>query len=371
MNLPIDRFLAELKDLRAQSLLRLLAPPTGRDFCSNDYLKLAHHPRVVRVAAQGLLEYGFGSSSSRFVRGERAIWPKVEQELALFKGSEAALMFSSGYAANIGALPALLREGDVVFSDALNHASLIDGLRLSRCETLIYRHLNNQDLVDKIKKMKPAKGFIITESLFSMDGDVANLHELVAIARHYDLGLILDESHAVGLFGKRGSGLVEHFDLDPNEVLTINGLGKAMGCYGAFVAGNVPTIELIKQRARSLIYSTALPPLHGLAISQALKLTDEGLRQKLWDNCRALNEELSTVPGFRKNESLSPIFAVITGQNERALFAAQFLQENGFDVRAIRPPSVPQNTARLRCTANVDQTLDEIKELSCLLREVL
>ena len=261
----------------------------------------------------------------------------LQKRLARFKHCEAALLFSSGYAANVGALSCLMRKGDLVFSDRLNHASIIDGLRLSGANIHIFTHLDVDELCREIANAsKLVQKFLVTESLFSMDGDIAPLDKYAQIARDFNVALVVDEAHSVGLYGQRGSGLVNQFAIEGEVTLSINGLGKAFGCYGAFVAGNETVIDYLTQNARTLMYSTALPPLAIAAIDAALDLIENGdqLREKLFYNVSLFKE---LWPQFSINTA-SPIIPIVIGENLRTINIADRLQNAGFDVRAIRPP---------------------------------
>jgi|SRR5579871_2005272 len=361
----------ELHRYRQGDLWRELNPPQGVDFCSNDYLGLSKHPHILNAVKATLAEEGYGSSSSRFIRGDRKQVQALEMRLARFKQCAKAVLFSSGYAANVGVLSALIKKGDAVFSDRLNHASIIDGLRLSGADIGIFSHLDVEDLHAQLAQASPQQQkFIVTESLFSMDGDIAPLDRYADLARKFDAALIVDEAHGLGLYGKAGAGLIDHFGVGESVTLSINGLGKAFGCYGAVVAGSEMAIDYVTQRARTLMYSTALPPLAISAIDAALDLVLNGdeLRADLFSKASLYPRLLPVNVGYGL---LSPIIPVVIGDNGRALIAAKRLQEAGFDIRAIRPPSVPNNGSRLRITVNVSQTKDLIESLLHSLQSLL
>ncbi len=350
-------------------LKRTLQPKNGLDFCSNDYLGLANHPDVI-VAAKKTLANGFGSTSSRFIRGEHAGYLKLEKELAEFCGFSRSLLFSSGYAANIGVLSALIKKDDVVFSDRLNHASIIDGLRLSGAHIIIFDHLNIDDLLTKIAQVpKNTCKFLVTESLFSMDGDIAPLDKYAEISRAHDLALIVDESHGAGLYGQKGAGLISHFGVQNQTFLSIFGLGKAFGCLGGVAAAESLIIEYILQKARTLMYSTALPSALLAAIKQSLELIKDGdhLRQKLFSNINLITKLLS----LPKKELSSPIIPIIIGDSEQALSIAQKMRDQGFDIRAIRPPTVPKGTSRLRLSIHATEDEESLKNMAEALKEFL
>ncbi len=325
-----ERVRAHLAEINRTGLQRVMRPPTGIDLSSNDYLGLAVHPVVKERMAAAVLEFGAGSTGSRLLRGDRACFHAVEGKFAHFKGAERALYFSSGYLANLAVLTTFPDEGDVVFSDSLNHASLIDGIRLSRARREIYAH----------GTVPAARGhFLVTESLFSMDGDIAPLNDLTASGAH----LIVDEAHAVGVFGP---GLAE----DP--FLSINPCGKALGVSGAFVCGPAWAIDYLVQRARPFIFSTAPPPAVAAALDAALDILAAEPERSL--RVRQLSRYLRGRLGLPDSES--PILPIMVGDNDRAVALAVALQRDGFDVRAIRPPTVPPGTARLRISINCNLT---------------
>lgn len=364
-----ERLETELLNLGHEHKLRRLVVSTGHDFCSNDYLGLGGHERVINTASLAIKNFGYGARSSRFIRGEHEIYQELEARLAQFSGFKKSLIFSSGYAANVGSLSALIKKGDMVFSDRLNHASIIDGLRLSGAQIVIYEHLNLKDLKGKLKIPAQAAKFLVTESLFSMDGDIAPLDELAQIATEQDLALIVDESHAVGLYGQNGAGLIDHFGIAPQVFLSINGLGKSFGCFGAFVSGDDYIIEYLVQKARTLMYSTALPHVALAAIDEALNLVIEGelLRRQLFNNIEFFNAEL----GLKESELLSPIIPIIVGSSEKTLAVAKLLKNQGFDIKAIRPPTVPEGSSRLRLSIHANHSKELLSSLVKHLRNIL
>lgn len=348
-----QRVMAQLAGWEAAGLRRVLRPPAGIDLSSNDYLGLATHPRLVRRLIEALQQYGCGATASRLLRGHREIFAQVEQRFAAWKGTEAALYFGSGYAANLGVLTTFLEPGDVVFSDERNHASLIDGMRLARARRVVFPHRDVEALARALRE-EPGQKFLVTESLFSMDGDRAPLREYAALCRETGTALIVDEAHALGLYGERGSGLIEEMGVAEDVFLSINTAGKALGVCGAFVAGPAWAIEYLIQRARTFVFSTAPPPALMAALDEALTLLEEEpfRRARVRENARRLREQLREV-GIEVPEEDSPIIPILLGENTRAVAVAAALQEEGFDVRAIRPPTVPPGTARLRLSVNV------------------
>jgi 8-amino-7-oxononanoate synthase len=290
--------------------------------------------------AAAVCAMGAGSTGSRLLRGERECFAALEQRFAEFKGTERSLYFSSGYLANLAVLTTFPEAGDTIFSDERNHASLIDGARLSRAKRVVFPHLCPGEI--------PSGAFLVTESVFSMDGDLAPLSQY---ARYEKLGanLIVDEAHAVGIYGERGSGLVAGDDV----FVSVNPAGKALGVAGAFVAGPAWAIEYLEQRARPFIFSTAAPPAIAAALDASLDViaAEPERRERVRFLSRYLRERLREA-GIAVPSGDSPIIPVIVGENERAVGIATALQQAGFDVRAIRPPTVPQGTARLRISVN-------------------
>lgn len=361
-----QRVLDQLAKLDAAGLRRKRRPPSGIDLSSNDYLGLAAHPLLKQRMAEAVLREGCGATASRLLRGERESFAALEARFARFKRAEAALYFGSGYMANIGVLATFLEEGDVVFSDESNHASIIDGLRLSRARRLVFPHRDVAALERLIEAERgPGQKFLVTESLFSMDGDEAPLVEYAALCRATNTALIVDEAHAVGVYGARGSGLIEALGVDQDVFLSINTAGKALGVCGAFVAGPAWAIEYLGQRARTFVFSTAPPPAVTAALDAALDLIDREPERRLLlieraAKLRSLLAELGVVvPGGR-----SQIVPVILGENARALAVAETLQAEGFDVRAIRPPTVPAGTARLRVSVNLNVGEDALERFA-------
>ncbi len=350
-----QRVRRRLADIDAAGLRRRLRPPSGIDLSSNDYLGLADHPAIKARLAEAVWTQGCGSTGSRLLRGHRDSFEAVERRFAAFKGTEAALYFGSGYAANVGVLSTFLEEGDVVFSDELNHASLIDGIRLGRARKVVFPHCDVKALERVIAAEREARQrFLVTESLFSMDGDVAPLSEYGALCRDMGTALMVDEAHAVGIYGERGSGLIEQTGCDDSVFLSVNTAGKALGVAGAFVAGPEWAIEYLVQRARSFVFSTAPPPALAEAVDAALTMIGaepEG-RQRLKQLSARLRVLLAE-SGLDVPPGESQIVPVILGDNDRAVAVAVALAKEGFDVRAIRPPSVPEGTARLRVSVNV------------------
>jgi 8-amino-7-oxononanoate synthase len=353
-----QRLQRRLADLRLHGLERTLRPPAGVDLSSNDYLNLSTHPHVARRLLEGVARDGCGSTGSRLLRGERDCFGSVERRFAAFKGTERALFFGSGYLANLAVLGALAEQGDIVFSDERNHASLIDGMRLSRASRVVFPHNDVEALATAVRKARDRDGrepgvrFVVVESLFSMDGDVAPLPEYAALCRAEGAVLVVDEAHAVGVYGARGGGLLEELGVD-DAVISINTAGKALGVAGAFVAGPARVVEYLVQRARPFVFSTAPPPALAHAVEGSLDVIEAEPRRRLMLRERAafLRSRLADC-GITTGNSSSHIIPIVVGDSGKAVELAGALQAEGFDVRAIRPPSVAPGTARLRVSVN-------------------
>ncbi len=335
--------------------------------CSNNYLGLATDPRVKQAATRAIDTYGCGATGSRLISGNLEPCAELEQELAAFKGAEAALVFPSGYHANIGTIPALLDASDLLFSDALNHASLIDGARLSRAETVIYRHCNMEDLERKLRARTNARRkLILTESVFSMDGDLAPLREISFLAKKYGAQLMVDEAHGTGLFGPTGAGLVEELGLTGAVDIQMGTFSKALGSLGGYVAGSRDLIRFLVNRARSFIFTTGLPPPVLAASREALRIvrSEPERRQALFRNVGRLRGALASA-GFElgpTDSTGSQILPVVIGEDRLTMAACRYLLGKGVFVQGIRPPTVPQGTARLRVTPMATHTDADIAE---------
>jgi 8-amino-7-oxononanoate synthase len=370
---PEQRIRRRLAELDAAGLRRNLRPPAGVDLSSNDYLGLATHPVLKQRMAQAVMEDGCGSTASRLLRGHRESFSSLERRFAAFKGTEAALYFSSGYLANLSVLTAFLEEGDVVFSDELNHASLIDGLRLSPAHREIFPHCD-LDALGKLLAGEESTGrkFVVTESLFSMDGDEAPLSEYAALCQEAGAALIVDEAHAVGVYGARGSGLIEEVGIAGAVFVSVNTVGKALGVGGAFAAGSSVAMDYLVQRARPFIFSTAPPPAMAAALEAALDLvaSEPQRRTKLLENAAFLRQRLRQLD-LRVPPGRSQIIPVMIGENEKAVAVAAALTEQGFDARAIRPPSVQPGTARLRVSVNAALDRAVLERFAALLAKAV
>jgi 8-amino-7-oxononanoate synthase len=330
---------------------------------SNDYLSLAFHPRVREAAAQAALTFGAGAGASRLLGGDLPIHRELEAELAALKQTEAALVFPSGYHANTGLIPAIVEEGDAVFSDELNHASIVDGCRLSRAQRSIYRHGDIEHLADLLARMPARRRLIVTDSLFSMDGDVAPLGELCDLAERHGAILMVDEAHATGVYGK-GSGLCEELGLAQRVQIQMGTFGKALGAAGAYVAGEARLIRWLTSRCRSYVFTTALcPPACGAALAAVrIVRSEEGraLRERLRHLAsllaRALEREGLSLLGGQRH-----LLAVIVGEPGPAMRAGEQLERSGYFARAVRPPTVPPGTSRLRLAVSAGHTEEQLR----------
>ena len=336
--------------------------------CSNDYLGLAGHPLLRDAARAAMDQYGFGSGASRLVSGTSTLHEELENRMARFKGTESAILFNSGYAANTGILPAIADEQDVILSDSLNHASIIDGCRLSKAHVLVYRHGDVNHAEDLLKSVDARRRFIITDGVFSMDGDFAPLPELASLAAKYDAVLIVDDAHGTGVLGNRGRGTTEHFKLEGKVHIQMGTFSKALGSFGAFAAGNGDVIQYLINRSRSFIFSTALPPAVCGASLAAIDIVEHDtlLRNGLWQVRQRLLDGLDHL-GIVHGKTDSPIIPLVVGASENALRLANRLFELGVYATAIRPPTVAEGAARIRLTvtaahsaADIDSVLDAL-----------
>jgi 8-amino-7-oxononanoate synthase len=353
-----QRILAELWDLESRAELRQLETVHGVDFSSNDYLGLATDPRMKESILEGVNSATrIASTGSRLLSGHDDVWAVLEHDFSRWVGAEAALYFTSGYAANIGLLSALLRTEDVVFSDSANHASLIDGIRLAKCRRVIFPHNDLDFLEDQLRRNSAVSEarVIVVESIFSMEGDRAPLADLATLAERYGAELIVDEAHATGVRGPRGNGCVAEAGLSERVLATVHTCGKALAAAGAFVCGSENLRRLLINRARTFIFNTALPPYFASQVAAGMNLAADAKfeRARLLELSTFLRHALRS-NGFSITSLDSQIVPVILGYNEAALHFAGSLQARGFGVRAIRPPTVPPGSARLRLplTAN-------------------
>lgn len=373
----------EVAALASRGLLRTLEPlasPCGPlvrlgeetlvNFSSNDYLGLAAHPAVVAAAHAALERWGVGSGASRLVVGDTEAHRALEARLRTFEDAEAVLLFNGGYPANVGLVPALVGREDAVFSDALNHASLVDGCRLSRARVEVYPHADVGALAGLLQRTPARRKLVVTETVFSMDGDVAPLAELVEVCQRTGAALLVDEAHATGVLGARGAGLCEALGLTRAVDVRMGTLGKSLGAFGAYAATSAPVVALLVNKARSLVFSTALPAVVCAAAGAALDVLagEPDLRPRLWRNIHHFHEGLRALG--HPSRPASAIFPVMLGSVESAVAASAFLRERGMLVKPIRPPAVPVGTSRLRFAlsaahtpAQLDRALGGLQEM--------
>ena len=360
---------AGLEARRKAGLLRAPSLPEGVDLNSNDYLGFATDPELAARVAEAVRSLGAGAGASRLLRGHLKIHEKAEARLAEFCGRPRALLFSSGYAANTGLIPALAGREDTLCCDELLHASLIDGARLSRARRVIFPHQDLNALEAELRASPHGRAFILTESLYSMDGDLTDLEALCDLAQRHGALLIVDEAHATGLYGERGSGRVEALGLGERVLCTTHTGGKALGVAGAWVAADAAVIAHLVNHARSFIFSTAMMPAMaaGLIASLNRLAADRSPVEAVHRKAAALRSRLRAT-GIDLLRSESQILPIVLGGNERALGVGAALRRQGFDVRAVRPPSVPEGTARLRVTVRAPLQDSEIERfVECLL----
>ena len=338
-------------------------------FCSNDYLGLAAHPELVRAVHEGAQQYGVGAGASHLVVGHSKAHAALESSLASFVGVPAALYFSSGYMANLGLITALAGRGDTIYADRLNHASLNDAAILSRAELKRYAHADIGALEKLLRVSTGRAKLIVTDAVFSMDGDIAPVPELLELAERYDAWLVLDDAHGFGVLGAHGRGILEHASVCSPRIAYMGTLGKAAGVCGAFVAGEPELIETLVQRARTYVYTTATPPFLAHALLKSVELIDHGgdRRRRLFDLVEALREGLRDTR-WRLLPSSTAIQPIVVGASMQATTLSDTLAERGLLVPAIRPPTVPRGTARLRISLSADHERGDIELLTDALR---
>ncbi|GAB4536008.1 MAG: 8-amino-7-oxononanoate synthase [Thermodesulfovibrionia bacterium] len=369
----------EVKRLKRNGLLRSLITiqplhgsritingKTYINFSSNDYLGLSRHPEVIGAAIKALRRYGIGSGASRLLSGTYPPHTRLEEVISRFKKTESAILFNSGYSANTGIIPAISGPDTVIFSDELNHASIIDGIRLSRAEVHVYRHRDVAHLESLIKRSNK-KRLIITDAVFSMDGDIAPLREMLDIAKRHDCSLMVDDAHGTGVLGEKGRGAVEHLGIKDKDVIQMGTLSKAVGCFGGFVAGTSGLVEFLINKARSFIYSTSIPPSVIEACIKAIEIIaddSEGLRERLWRNRKRLYEGLKDL-GYDTMDSETQIIPILTGGVDETMRLSKHLYRDGIFAPAIRPPTVPEGKCRIRFSVtsmHTDEDIDRVLE---------
>jgi 8-amino-7-oxononanoate synthase len=369
--------LEELRDRGLYRRLRLVSGPQGPRvlldgrpvllLCSNNYLGLADHPRVREAAAEAALRWGAGAGASRLISGNMTPHRSLEKRLAEFKGYEAALLFGSGYLANAGAIAALARRGEVVFSDELNHASIVDGCRLSRAETFVYRHGDVEHLAWGLREAEGRGSLIVTDGVFSMDGDLAPLADLARLARRHDCRLMVDEAHATGALGPGGRGSVAAAGLSGEVDLVVGTLGKALGSYGAYVCASRELVDYLLNTARSFIFSTAPPPPVVAAAQAALELLEAQPErvERLRSNAATLRAALAE-EGLAAAGAGTQIVPVEVGGAAPTMGLCERLLEGGLFAQGIRPPTVPEGSSRLRLTVMATHRPDELRQAARL-----
>ena len=340
-------------------------------FCSNDYLGLAHDPRLIEAACRGAERYGVGAGASSLISGHTEAHEALEARLARFVRLPRALHFGAGYLANLGLVAALAGRGGTVFSDELNHACLIDGARLSRAEVRVYPHLDLAVLARMLERCETPGKLVATDAVFSMDGDLAPLPELLALCERHEAWLVVDDAHGFGVLGEGGRGALSHFGVASPRIAYMGTLGKAAGVHGAFVAGEEALIEWLVQRARTYVFTTASPPLLACALMASLELieAEEHRRARLRELIERVKTKLEGLQ-WRLGTSETPIQPLIVGDNRAALELAEGLRERGIWVPAIRPPTVPAGSARLRIALSAAHNAEHVDELAAALHEL-
>ena len=341
-------------------------------FCSNDYLGLANHPDVIQRFKKAADQYGVGSGSAHLVSGHSVEHHLLEEELAVFMGTERALLFSTGYMANLGVVSALCDRHSEIYEDKLNHASLLDAALLSRAKRFRYPHLDVKNLEHWLADSNTHNKLIMSDGVFSMDGDLAPLDTLAKLAKEHDATLMIDDAHGIGVLGERGRGVIEHFNLDNKQVPVLVGtLGKAFGTAGAFVAGSEALIETLIQKSRSYIFTTAMPAAVAAATRKSLQLLEqEGWRREKLQNLIIQFRKGATELGLNLVDSKTAIQPVIIGSSKQALTLSEKLLEKNILITAIRPPTVPEGSARLRITFSATHTEEQVDKLLIVLGEI-
>lgn len=382
MNPSLQQFLsAETARLGLPSWRVLESPQGARvringewkiSLCSNNYLGLANHPLLKEAAAKALQEYGAGTAAARSLSGSTPLHQQLEREIADFKDADAAILFNSGNTTNIGAIPALAVAGDAVFSDEINHGSIVDGCRLARAERYVYRHNDMAHLEQLLHNAAHCrKRMLVTDSVFSMDGDIAPLPDLVRLAGKHDAFLFVDEAHATGVLGKHGGGAVEHYGLEGQVDVLMGTLGKALGAVGGYIAGPQSLINYLAKTARSFLFTTSLPAPSVAAALAALRLLrkDPALIQQLWQNVARYKNALAEL-GFNTMGTKTPIVPILIGDDETAQRFAQLAYERGVYATKIGTPYVPAGTSRLRTIITAAHTAQDLKQSVDILAEV-
>ena len=371
----VDEELQALRDAGLYNHIRTLGSPQGAwlvvdgkqvlNFCSNNYLGLANHPRIIAAAKQAIDTMGVGPGAVRTIAGTMDLHVQLDQRLAKFKGVESAITFQSGFTANLGTIPALVGKEDAIFSDELNHASIIDGSRLSGAKIIRYNHIDPQHLEEQLKTFRNQyrRAMVITDGVFSMDGDIAPLDKIYEVTQNYDVVLMVDDAHGEGVMGKGGRGIVDHFDLNGKVDVEIGTLSKAFGVVGGVAAGNPKVVEWLHQRGRPFLFSSAMTVPDVAACLAAVDLLEESteLVDRLWSNAELFKREMRSL-GFDTGKSVTPITPVILGEAQLAQEFSKGLYQEGVFGMAIGFPTVPRGTARIRVMISAAHSKDDLEQ---------
>jgi glycine C-acetyltransferase len=371
----LDEELQNLHEAGLYNHIRTLGSPQGAwlivdnkkalNFCSNNYLGLANDPRIITAAKKALDQYGMGPGAVRTIAGTMDLHVELDRRLAVFKGVTSAITFQSGFTANLGTIPALVGRGDVIFSDSLNHASIIDGCRLSRAKIIAYEHCNAADLKKQLEEHRGeyARALVVTDGVFSMDGDLAPLDEIYNVTKNYEALLMVDDAHGEGVIGKGGRGIVDHFNLHGKVDVEVGTLSKAFGVMGGVVAGNEKVVTWLHQRGRPFLFSSAMTVPDVAACIEAVNILEESteLVDKLWSNADYFKTEMRTL-GFDTGKSVTPITPVMLGEAPLAQKFSRELYESGVFGMAISFPTVPRGKARIRVMISAAHERDDLDQ---------
>ena len=371
----IQEELDNLEESGLYNRIRTLSSPQGAwlvvdgkrclNFCSNNYLGLANHPRVVRAAQEAMDKFGVGPGAVRTIAGTMDLHNQLEERLAVFKGVEAAITFQSGFNANLAAIPALVGKEDVIFSDELNHASIIDGCRLSRAKIIRFSHANAENLEKQLQENRARypRALVITDGVFSMDGDIAPLDKIYEVTQDYDAVLMVDDAHGEGVLGRGGRGIVDHFDLHGKVDIEMGTMSKAFGVVGGIIAGNRLVVEWLRQRGRPFLFSSAMTVPDTAACIASIDLLEEStdLVDKLWENTRYFKGEMGQL-GFDTGASVTPITPVMLGEAPLAQKFSRDLFDNGVFAMSIGFPTVPRGKARIRVMISASHEKDDLDQ---------
>lgn len=371
----VDEELQGLRDAGLYNQIRTLGTPQGAwlevdgrrvlNFCSNNYLGLANHPALTAAAKAAMDKYGVGPGAVRSIAGTMDIHVELDQRLAKFKGVDAAITFQSGFAANLGVIPALVGKEDVIFSDRLNHASIIDGCRLSRAKIIAYEHCDDADLEKQLSQHRGEyrRALVVTDGVFSMDGDIAPLDKIYAVTQNYDAILMVDDAHGEGVIGKGGRGIVDHFDLHGKVDIEIGTMSKAFGVMGGFAAGNAKVVEWLHQRGRPFLFSSAMTVPDVAACLAAVELLEKStdLVDRLWANAELFKSEMKNM-GFDTGNSATPITPVMLGEASLAQEFSRELFTEGVFGMAIGYPTVPKGAARIRVMISAAHSTNDLED---------